>query len=98
MSQQSGISLLLVRLGAEVGVMEKARVCPQCGSAGALRGKCRQCGTSLASDAVELSGLSDSEVLRQILVSVRSIRAMVLFFVVLTIIGLIAQLVLFGGP
>jgi hypothetical protein len=51
----------------------------------------------MASDAVELAALSDSDVLRQILVSVRSIRAMVLFFVVLTIIGLIAQLALFGG-
>ena len=98
MSQQSGISFMLVRLGVEVGGVEKARVCPQCGSAGALRGKCRQCGASLASDAVELAGLSDSEVVRQILVSVRSIRAMVLFFVVLTVIGLIAQLVLLGGP
>ncbi len=78
--------------------MEKARVCPECGSATARRGRCADCGASMASDAVELAALSDSDVLRQILVSVRSIRAMVLFFVVLTIIGLIAQLALFGGP
>lgn len=51
----------------------------------------------MASDAVELAGLSDSEVLRQILVSVRSIRGMILFFVVLTIIGVIIQLALIGG-
>jgi len=75
----------------------KAPTCPACGSHAIRGGKCLDCGVGLTHDEVEFEELSDGEVLRQLLISVRSIRAMVLFFVVLIIIGLVAQLIILAN-
>ena len=89
--------------------MERVTKCPICGSSQIRQRKCADCG-AVTSDRLGLpraateapddySDLSDYEVMRQILAAVRSIRAMVLFFTILAIFGIIVQVaVLTSAP
>jgi hypothetical protein len=65
--------------------MTRQEACPVCDSTVIRRGKCVECGVGLSDFPPEIEELTDSEVMQQILFNVRSIRSILIFFLVLTL-------------